>query len=450
MRSRGPLVVACLATASFATASAEPRAIKINAPRMTPRSSHAAAAAPSSRLIFVKRCPDVGCVVKFGPEDDSRADVSSIADGPRIIGRFSQGTAVWTAMLDCVRATYAPFDIEVTDADPGNVPHFEHLVGGSPTDLSGDLGGGVGGVSPFTCDEIPNAITYTFDVWGPNADLLCAVVAQETAHAFGLEHEMNDKDPLTYLSGPLPKRFQADDTPCGEYANRACECGNATQNSYQHIVGIFGPGPPTAPSVTIKSPASGKQVQPHFVTKIDASDDVKVTLVELYIDGTKVAEATAPPYRLVAPDLAEGLHTVEARATDIQGTPASTQIEVDLGPPCTAAAGCEGDDVCVQGNCVPGPSATGGLGHVCQADTECESDRCLSDSSGDRACVESCDLSAGSCPSGFGCLAIGGGGGVCWPDDAAGCCSSSRSSGSAPIVLGLGVFALLVGRRRRS
>src|SRR5689334_5748445 len=66
---------------------------------------------PSSRIIFVRRCPIAGCVVKFGPADDSRSDISQISDGDRVIGAFTQGDAVWNAMMDCIKATYAPFDI---------------------------------------------------------------------------------------------------------------------------------------------------------------------------------------------------------------------------------------------------------------------------------------------------------------------------------------------------
>jgi MYXO-CTERM domain-containing protein len=414
------------------------------------RTQHAAAGPPSSRIIFLRRCPEGGCTVRFGPDDDSRSDISQLADGTRTISKFTRGDAVWSSVVECVKRTYRVFDIEVTDVDPGNVPHYEHIVGGRPSDLHPDLGSNVGGVSPFTCGEIPNAITYTFDVWGPEPDTICDVVAQETAHAFGLEHELNEKDPMTYLQGPSPKRFQADPANCGEDFVRDCECGNVNQTSYQHIVDLFGPGPPIAPEVTITAPVEGKQVQPHFVTRVDAIDDTKVVRVELYVDGAKVTETTEEPFRLIAPDgIPEGPHMIEVRAIDIQGVPGSAMQAIDLGPPCTAASGCVDDDVCVMGGCVPGPGATGGLGNFCQANTECLSNQCIADTSGDRFCVEQCDLSAGSCPSGFTCLAIGAGG-VCWPTDNGGCCETGRSSGEAPALLGLGVLALVARRRRRS
>jgi hypothetical protein len=401
-------------------------------------------------LIYVHRCPLEGCVVREG-QDDSRTDTSSIASGTRTIGAFTRGDAVWQQVMDCVRATYAPFNIGVTDIDPGAVPHFEHIVGGRPTDLDPGLSG-AGGVSPFTCGEIPNAITYTFDIWGSNAAVICGVVAQETAHAFGLEHELNPSDPLTYLNGPYPKRFQATDTECGEFEARPCDCGGSTQNSYEYIVSMFGPGIPTAPSVAIASPSANKQVQPHFVTRVEATDDVAIDKVELLVDGNVVAETREAPYKIVAPDLPEGPHTIEARAYDVQGTPAtSAPVAIELGPPCTAATGCSGDDVCVMGGCLPGPEVSGGLGHTCQANTECLSGQCLTDSnSGDHFCVEGCDLAvAGSCPSGFSCIAAGPTG-VCWPDEVSGCCDTGVRNRTpvGAMLLGLGLVVLVLRRRR--
>ncbi len=433
--------------AAHAQALARPQPITIDVPVQTPP-----AAAPASRLIYMHRCPLAGCTVRPGIED-ARLDTSSIPDGEVALTGFRQSEEVWQRVMTCMRATYAPSNIGVTDVDPGNVPHYENMVGGRATELRADLAG-AGGVAPFTCDEIPNAISFTFDVYGPDADALCWTAAQETAHAFGLEHEYNAADPMTYLNGgPSMKRFQATDSPCGEFQATSCRCTNQpTQNSYQHILDMFGPGEPTAPTIAIKSPSAGAEVQPGFFVRVTATDDVGVDRVELWIDGvdTGVASAT-PPYTVAAPrTIAQGAHSVEIKAFDVQGTPASAMLDVDVGPPCTASKGCDGDDVCVMGVCVAGPDTPGGLGAFCNANTECLSFNCVTSSTGDKACAESCDLSAGSCPSGFACLAAGDGG-VCWESDDAGCCSAGGRPPAVPAALTLGVLGVLglAGRRRR-
>ena len=443
--------LACgIVLASGAAAAEPPMPTKIDvvplprAPR--PPGAFAAVTAPSSKIIFMRRCGPGGCDIHQATADDSRVNASQIAVGTRTIGEFKHGDAVWNQLMDCVRDTYKPYGITITDVDPGSTPHYEHVVGGRPTDLREDLTN-AGGVSPFTCDEIPNAITYTFSqAYPPDALQLCWTAAQETAHAFGLEHEINPGDPLTYLQGPMPKHFKASDTQCGEYNARPCQCGNATQNSYQHISAMFGMGEPTPPTITIKSPSAGKTVQPHFTVKVNADDETGIDRVELYVDGGKSAENKTAPFTLKAPDLPEGPHTIETRAFDVQQTTASAMASIDLGPPCTAASGCTDGEVCVMGGCVSGPSLPGGLGVFCQADTECLSGSCVADNTGTKACVEACDLSAGSCPDGFTCLQSSADAGVCWRDDSGGCCDAGGSP-AGPTLLGFGVLALTLRRR---
>lgn len=431
-------------------ATAEP----VSRPQPTLRwstNSIAPAATPSSRIIYVHKCPVQGCTIRPGT-NDSRTDTSDIATQQVVITQFKQSQAVWDKMMACVKNTYAPFDITVTDVDPGpTVPHYENIVGGSSgTELSPDLGS-AGGVSPFTCAEIPNSVSFTFDVYGPDPDQLCWTVAQETAHSFGLEHEYNANDPLTYISGgPSMKRFQATDSPCGTFSAVTCRCTNKpTQNSYKFIVEMFGPGAATPPTVAIRSPSAGGKVQPKFVVRANAADDVKVDEVQLFIDGmdTGVRDKEAP-YLLTAPDgIADGPHTIEARAIDVAGVPASAEIDVTMGPPCGGDGDCTGDDVCVMGVCLAGPDVPGGVGDSCTAATECLYARCEGEPM-DKQCVAECEVgAANACPSDFSCIPAGASG-VCWYSPSAGCCSATTPPGG-PILLSVGVLAAMVLRRRR-
>jgi MYXO-CTERM domain-containing protein len=142
----------------------------------------------------------------------------------------------------CVRDQYSRFDLNVVDQDPGEAAHFEAIVAGYPEDIG--EGGGVGGIAPFTCNGVwENSINFTFAAsLGGNAQVLCEVIAQESGHVMGLEHAYLCEDPMTYLDGCGPKTFQDIDAECGELSVRPCECGNATQNSVQHLLGLFGPG----------------------------------------------------------------------------------------------------------------------------------------------------------------------------------------------------------------
>jgi uncharacterized protein (TIGR03382 family) len=99
----------------------------------------------------------------------------------------------------------------------------------------------------------------------------------------------------------------------------------------------------------------------------------------------------------------------------------------------------------------------GGLGSPCTNNSDCASNTCASDSSGNSYCVSACDPNASTCPSNFTCEDVGGGNGVCWPgggggnnngNGSSGGCNTSGSSGSTAL-LGLGLGAMLITRRRR-
>jgi len=410
-----------------------------------------AAAAPSSKIIYVKRCPSSGCVVHFGTVDDSRTQTTSISGGgDKTIGGFSQGDQIWSDLMDCVRTTYSPFGVTVTDVDPGStVPHFENLVGGKPSDLDPTLPANVGGIAPFDCVEIPNAITYTFDVYGPDAYSLCATVAQETAHAFGLDHEYLAQDPMTYLPGYYPKRFQDDDSQCGRFQLETCMCGRTTQNSYRMIVGLFGPGAPITPDVMILRPSDGKVVQPGFAVSATATSIVRIDHVELYVDGVLAGMATMAPYVITLDGIDPGEHAIEVRAIDVQGTPGSATATITMGPPCTADKGCSDGDVCVMGVCIAGPSEPGGLGVECTSNDQCNSMQCVNGGEALEHCGAPCDPNVGGvCPHGFACESDGAGNGTCYPTPDAGCCNAGGSPAGA-FALAAAVGAMIARRRRR-
>lgn len=446
---RALVLVALLSTPALAERVYKPT-VKITKP-LVRRTSALPVDPPSSRIVFMHRCPVGGCPVVADPIDDSRTNKSRVPVVSTTLSRFTQSDDVWMKMLSCVRTTFAPFDVMITDQDPGaQTPHFEHMVGGRATELDPALIN-VGGIAPFDCDGVPNAITFTFDVYGGDHESLCWTASQEIAHAFGLEHELNARDPLTYLAGYLPKRFQAAKAQCGEGTPRLCNCTpDGMQSSYEHILALFGPGTPTPPSLLVKSPANGKKVQPGFVTRVTAMDDSGIDHVEILVDGNKIADSYMEPYTIKAPDVVEpGPHTLEVKAFDVQGTPATQTLDITMGPPCTAADGCEGNDVCLAGVCTPGPEAAGGLGYDCQASTECISGTCLKQGGSVGQCVEQCDPAVpGVCPSGFDCLDAGGGAGVCWMNDSGGGCCSIGGSPAGAIFLTTGVLALVLRRRR--
>ena len=307
-----------------------------------------------SRTIYLNKN---GVTVTPGA-NDARLDRSSIVSAPVSVPAWNASPAVWSQTVTCLREMFAPFDVSITETDPGELPHIEAVFGGSPALLG--MPGSFAGVSPFSssCKIIESSMVFTFtDVIPQNAQVVCEVMAQEIAHSYGLDHELLASDPMSYLSFNGKRSFQNVMAECGETSARPCGVTGAQacrtmQNSYALLmerIGAAGTGDIDPPSVAITSPADGAKVAPGFSVTANISDDVHVKLAILSIDGEDVASLTAGPWTFTAPaDLAPGMHVVELRATD--GAHETTQtIEIDV-------PGAEDDAAAV------GCSSTGGTG----------------------------------------------------------------------------------------
>lgn len=400
----------------------------------------------TSNIIYLNRC-EGGCTITRGSES-SVNNTSSIVYGSASIAPFAHGDSDWDEVVRCVRGIYEPYDVVITDEDPGLTPHFEAIVAGTPQDIGRTTG--IGGVSPFRCSIINNAITFSFaNIYRSPRDI-CETVAQETAHAFGLEHEYLCEDPMTYLDGCGEKWFRDVDAQCGEFEPRSCRCGGATQNSHQRLLGHFGPADPVPPEVDILRPPANSNLQPGFGIQVEAIDDVEVSSVELYIDGELIASTDLAPYAFNAPDDLEGIVTIEARAIDNSETVGTKQIEVNIGSSCAESGSCPGGRVCYAGFCVVDASAAGGFGSSCEVSEDCLVGVCAAD--GDtNVCTASCTPDGGECPSGFGCVTAGEAQ-LCWPgasENTGGCSASGGGRGTGGLAL-IGLALALHLRRREN
>jgi|GEM_PF-889422 len=301
----------------------------------------------SPAIIFLNRCRG-GCFIEPGPED-SRQNFSSIAAFPAHFPEFPGTDTVWNEFMRCMKEMYLPFEIEVTDVDPGSAPHFENIVAGRP-ELIG-LPIPAAGVAPGTCGVLENAISYTFAALMPeDAEALCVTAAQETGHTFGLDHQMLCNDPMTYLPACGKHYFRRMDAHCGEHDPRPCRCGDAFQNSYLTLLDTFGPRGQRLnlpPSVRIISPEKDGKVRPRFAIYVEATDDRSVSSVRAKVEGIDVGTSTISPYVFTAPEgLALGPILIWAEATDDEGLSqfASTRVELIAAEPRPDAAVPDGDD----------------------------------------------------------------------------------------------------------
>lgn len=376
-----------------------------------------------AHIIYLNRCAG-GLTITGGWPDDSTSNQSSIIGGSVNFPEFPFGDSQWNQMVEITQEIYAPFNVIVTDQDPGTTPHDEVVVCGSGSQAGF---GGAGGVAPFSCGVIENAISFVFpESMGNDPQRLAEVIGQESAHAWGLEHELECSDPMTYLSPCGPKTFQDADVQCGEYSPRACDCGGQMQNSYQMIMDIFGPSEPDtqAPVARITYPVDGDtfSVGDSFNIEVDVSDDVQLTGVSMFLDGQLMSEDFETPFGpWPVSDVPAGSYTLHITATDGAGneaesTPVTFHVSADGAPPPP------GDDD-------GGPSGDDGDGGIDDPDGD-EDDFDDGGDFGD-------DDGAGALPADYGLYG-----------DAAGCgCHSGRTPG--PDGWALGVFIAMWGWRRR-
>ena len=189
-----------------------------------------------SRVIYLN--PD-GVILYPGKNDSSR-DISSVVAVPTLIEPWDTDELTWALTAECVAEIYAPFDVVVTDEDPGDTPHIEAVLGGSPGDVG--LPDNVAGVSPFTsdCAIIESSMVFAFtDVLPDDPRTVCEVISQEIAHSFGLDHERLPSDPMTYLDYDGDRTFQDQSAACGEFSDRRCGINGTSCRQRQNSVALL-------------------------------------------------------------------------------------------------------------------------------------------------------------------------------------------------------------------
>lgn len=205
------------------------------------------------------------------------------------------------------------------------------------------------------------------------------------------------------------------------------------------------------PDVNITSPSQGDTVGSFFVVEAEATDDVEVSRVELYLNSALSATLYGPPYIFNAQGLPSGQATIEVRAYDNADEMGSTSITVNVDNACMNNDDCPNATSCEDGQCLP---ITGGIGDECVADDDCISGLC--GMVGDQQyCTQLCDLAAQDCPGDFECIDAGGGQGACVRtaggdgDETGGCSTTTHSGAGFGWLALLMAFGLVVRRRRR-
>jgi hypothetical protein len=447
----------------------------------TPLEWYATPSLQVSRTLYLERCKG-GCQVHRGV-NDARTNTSTIPlISDATVGEFANSLgltgaaadAEWGQIVQCLKEVYSPYNVVVTDVKPtSGASYHEALIAGRP----GEIGqsNDILGLAPLAtdCSAIDNVMSFSFaNQHPPAAHVLnvCWTAAQESAHAFGLDHEYSFvaggsacKDPMTYRNDCGGEKFFRNlAANCGETATRPCLCG-ASQNSHQKLLSVFGAGVPItgAPTVVLTVPAAGSATLGPSVSA-QAGAKRGVARVAVFFNGFPWAEAPGAAFtRDGQPDpstytvpvpsaLPDSIVDVKVVAyDDLDVAKESAVVTVTKGAPCTAAATCAQGQKCEAGKCFWDPPQ-GELGDSCTYPQFCKSGVCQG-SRNQQICTQACTPGvADGCPIDFACVMSSAGAGVCSFASSGGCCSVDRSEqgwlvhgGIAAVLLGL------VTRRRR-
>jgi MYXO-CTERM domain-containing protein len=458
-------------------------------------------AALSGHTIFLNRCAgpdgipgnaDGGCPVNPG-NDDATANppTSGVPSSPSVLSEYTDFAAgEWEATVQCVKEVYSPFDVKIVDTKPpAGTQYSMIMVGGSGSEVGSPGSGGVAIVSG-NCAPIVKGVSYAFtdqidifaqEIGGSRPLGLCWIIAQETAHSFGLDHEfafLDDmrsacNDPMTYRDDCGGQKFYRNKfASCGEFEQqgpRQCRCG-ANQNSHLMLLNIFGGGTSLIgpPEVAVTTPAVSSTAANSLPANIIASAGSKrgVNRVELYLNGFKWAEVNGAPFGrqgqmnpsayglLPPPNLPDSIYDIEVRAFDdleIVGTSPIITVTKGAAGGCVSADTCALGQKCEAGKCFWDPPS-GVVGDSCDFPEFCLSGKCEG-TADEKICTQNCIPGvADSCPMGLTCLENGNND-ICFlpSDEGGGCCSTSNGTtpwapfGFAGVVLGF----VLMRRRRR-
>lgn len=205
-----------------------------------------AAAAPSPHVLYLNFSDGTETIAKADTDDATmnRSSVGAAAPYPAFEWPGLAEGSVRRADLvreiaRRVHQAFLPYDVVVTVNRPADGPYTMVVVGGSPALFGFDAK--VAGLAFMDCDNREHAnVVFAFPPpLRGSLHALFVTVAQESAHAFGLEHTSDPTDIMFPRVEPAQLRFQERESRVfGELV-----CGRETQSSHRRLLELVGPWP---------------------------------------------------------------------------------------------------------------------------------------------------------------------------------------------------------------
>jgi hypothetical protein len=325
---------------------------------MLPGSSRAQPPPPSAapRTVYLN-FSDGTENLTFGAEDDATANISGTGvaapypafSWPGInTGAVSRAELV-RRVVRRVHDIFLPYNVLITTTRPPAGPYVMVMIGGHPRDIGVNLM--VAGLAFMDCrNEVASDLVFAFpEMLRGSEHGLVTTIAQEAAHAFGLEHTSNRADIMYPTVAPEQASFPDEQSPILDQRI----CGNSTQNSHQRLLSVVGAWLGDAkpvddgtradrepPALTWLGPAPDQPVGQPFTVRVAAEDAGGVDHVVLAAEGDR-GTLYRPPFAWSLAGFPAGPLTVTVIAYDASGnttTQSATFTLTATAPP--LAGGC--------------------------------------------------------------------------------------------------------------
>lgn len=259
------------------------------------------------------------------------------------------------AVMQSVRADWAPYDVSVTETRPTDGEYTMAMVG--PTNFTE----GALGIALLDCNDwwTHNNVVYAFHELDDNytAAATATTINQEVAHTFGLEHVDAPSDIMNpYNAGGDPTFSDAclDLLPADGIglicdAQHEAECGpGERQNAHAEIMRLFGPNAPDAenPTARIVAPMNDAlyPTGSDFVIEADVTDDQGISDVVLMGGDQELVRTTRPPWAWQVTNAPAGEYRFAIVASDFAGNETvslaiTVRVEDDAPEPESEAGG---------------------------------------------------------------------------------------------------------------
>jgi len=199
-----------------------------------------------------------------GDTANSALNCSPLVSAETTFGAFGGGAA---SEFQTLASYYEDFDVVLTSNRPPDwLPYTMTVIGGSANQVGA---AGACGIANVACDGLKrNHVSLNFP---QSCNGMAETAAQETSHNWGLEHTDNPQDIMYPFNNggfkqyvdecmPIDHSTGGAITQCDYIHEVYCPAGGGEeQNSYQELMGVFGPRSPdtTKPEIVSTFPADG-------------------------------------------------------------------------------------------------------------------------------------------------------------------------------------------------